>query len=220
MEVSLFDKAIDLSMIYDFKDELSIFIANNKSNNLPYHNMNHCFYVMNSCYEIVNSCSLYNKINHEDMRNLMIASLYHDYMYINNPSLPDHIKVENTISKFPNGTSFNKVVIELVRYTAYPYREGIDHKPGIGKIEEMGLILRESDISQYFTKSFIQTILYNLRKEMDPENRISITEFASGCVEFLKSINLQLIDNSIKDHYIFLLEKFIDLYEYGKKIKL
>lgn len=194
--MNLFTYSFALSVAHDIEDEFRYFIENNTSNNLPYHNLYHSLCVMNEVGRMIDITDYFD-LTSEEERDLLIASLYHDYHYTIGP-IPDNLKVDMTVIKLPIGTSFNDRVRKLIKYTAYPYSKDIILNENISKIDYMGLILREADLCQCLKDNSIQQCIFGLKDEMDPNNKITYYEFIDEYIKFIEGIKYQIVNREGK----------------------
>lgn len=194
--MNVFTSSLALSIGHEIEDEFNYFIANNPSNNLPYHNLYHSLSVMSEVGRMI-TVTDYFDLTSEEERDLLLSSLYHDYHYTMG-SIPDNLKVDITILSLPDRTSFNDRVRELIKYTSYPYSKDIILDENISKIDYMRLILREADLCQCLKDNSIQQCIFGLKKEMDPDNRITYYEFISKYIEFIESIRYQIVNRESK----------------------
>ncbi len=127
-----------------------------------YHNFRHMLHVTFLCY---NACLFYvNELTKREMRNLLIAALFHDY---NHPGRTgdDDLNIEIATrglkkAVLPEDEEHLQGVCEIIRPTQYPY---------IVEAAELSLlqgILRDADVAQAFNPAWIQPVVFGLGEEM------------------------------------------------------
>lgn len=190
--MNIFTRSTVISTLYEFEDEFNYFCANNPSNSLPYHNLYHSLCVMCEVDRIVSSYKKF-QITYNQRRNLLIASLYHDYNYTIG-QIPDRDKVNKTIQSLPDKFKFDSEVSEIIRYTIYPYEKDLYLSDDISIVDYMGLILREADLCQCLHDNSIHQCIYGLKEEMDPYNNMTYLDFIDRYIKFIEGINYQILD--------------------------
>lgn len=141
-------------LVYYFK-----LVLKAPNSNLPYHNVRHMLHVMWEAHD----GALYEKLNKQDTRNLLIAALFHDYDHSGRKG-DDSINIQNAISNLKKYIHVDDVknideITKYIRCTQYPYTEE--------EFDNKYLILRDADQSQTFSPTWIQSILYGLGSELD-----------------------------------------------------
>lgn len=139
-------------------------ILKNKGAYNPYHNIFHLLDVFTKCMEI---SLLYNELNENDILELGIAALFHDFNH-SGGKLKDFENIELSISGFndfyiKNEKEFKKLnknnIEELIKITEYP------HKRNPNNLKEM--IIIDSDMIQCYNKNwFLNIITGFLMKEV------------------------------------------------------
>ncbi len=133
--------------------------AQNLSN--PYHNFRHMFHVLWLCYQ---ACLFYgNKLNRREMRNLLIAAIFHDF---NHSGLmgDDDLNIERSVrglEKYilPEDRDCLEDISPLIRMTEFPYTVPSESLPLSGQI------LRDADVSQALDSAWIQQVVFGLAAE-------------------------------------------------------
>lgn len=135
----------------------------NNAQNLrhPYHNFRHMFHVVWLCYS---ACRFYrNALNKRQMRNLLIAAMFHDFDHsgiLGNDDLNIARAVRGFVNyALPEDQKFEKEIIFLIEATEYPHRISSE------KLPLSGLILRDADLAQALSSSWIQQIIFGLAEE-------------------------------------------------------
>jgi hypothetical protein len=160
-------------------------VKHNKSNNAPYHHLNHMLRVMGYCEE---GCK-YHKIEGKPRVNLLVAALFHDF----NHSQGEHddewnIKeakkgVRDWYSNNPlNQTNINlKKVLEIIDATQYPY---------IIESDDLTLeqsIIRDADLMISQDSDWMGNMIVGLSQEMGVDDFMKMTD---GQHRFHKSIKM------------------------------
>lgn len=162
-------------------------IKNNKSNYLPYHNINHLLTVLKYSDIIAHGEELY----FDKRLTLHLAALFHDVNHSGGKSL-DSVNIANSIlafSKFcesmEEGMEINDdlqmEVIQLIDATQFPYT-----KPE-SQLTRKQLILRDADMMQAFEYNWINQITMGLAAE----GNMTIEEFIPKQRLFLESIQFR-----------------------------
>lgn len=151
----------------------------NPSNHLPYHSIDHLWFVYNSCREIISTFQ--NNVEIKE-RELLIAALFHDYDH-SGGKLKDSENIVNAILGVQLFHQANPVFdLEYVKYlitcTEFPY---------VISDEELSLeakILRDADLSYVFDDISIVKLYTGLRKEFNQ----NLFEFLNNQYNFLSSL--------------------------------
>ncbi len=146
----------------DLKSYFEIFLSAKNLYN-PYHNFRHIIHVVWLCY---NACIYYREIlTGREMRNLLIAAIFHDYNHRGRTS-DDDLNIELAIRALKKhileqDRRFFDEIVELMRATKFPYDT---------KSRDLSLsaqILRDADSSQGLSPVWVQQIVFGLSAEMD-----------------------------------------------------
>jgi hypothetical protein len=133
-----------------------------KSSNIynPYHNFRHMLHVLWLCHQ---ACRYYrNRLTPRQMRNLLIAALFHDFDHPGHPHPsegdPDRINIPIAIAGLrryvmPADRSFLPQIEALIEATHYPYKIGSD------KLDLLGQIIRDADLAQALSPAWIQQVV-------------------------------------------------------------
>lgn len=166
-----------LDIIKEFKldNYLKIILNQNKANNLSYHNFYHSLCVMKNCYEIYNSF----EIKHEKYTRLLcIASLFHDFNH-SGGKLKDNENIQIAIESFilvsQESEEDNKIIIDTIRATEYPY---VIENDDLSLLQE---IIRDADLLQICEDNWLQQIILGLTNELN----LSLETLLSGEKIFL-----------------------------------
>jgi len=139
-----------------------------RSRNLhnPYHNLRHMLHVLWLCYK---ACRYYqNELTPRQMRNLLIAALFHDFDHPGHPHPgeddPDRINIPIAIAGLrryimPTDRPFLPEIEALIEVTHYP------HKVASDKLDLQGRIIRDADLAQALSPAWIQQVVIGLAQE-------------------------------------------------------
>lgn len=135
----------------------------NKAQNLrnPYHNFRHLCHVMWLSYK---ACEFYrDTLNPREMRNLLIASLFHDFDHTGK-SGPDSVNIGRAIAGLvenllPEDEEGFLEITRIIKATEYPYSITLD------KLNLPCQIIRDADLSQALTVAWIQQVIFGLSEE-------------------------------------------------------
>jgi len=181
MKIHKFNEHIDPILGNDLYNTIFQYVTNtNPSSDAPYHNNEHMLTVANFSYKISNSIGL------EDIDNLIVAALFHDYNHSMGKE-KDDINVQRAIEAFSNyydsnltSTSIDKNrVIDIIRITEYPYK--VDNS----ELDTEQKIIRDADLLQGSVDNWYDYIIVGLSKEMN----IPIKDIAKGNLAFRGGIN-------------------------------
>jgi len=153
------EKLYEGNLVYYFK------VAFNCAKNLqhPYHNFRHIFHVMWLCYS---ACQYYrNILTPRQMRNLLIAAIFHDFDHSGKPG-HDELNIAEAIKALekhiaPEDRAHLADISYLIRMTEFPYKISSDG------LELRALIIRDADLSQAFSVAWIQQIVFGLASEWE-----------------------------------------------------
>lgn len=127
----------------------------------PYHNFRHIFHVVWLCYQ---ACIFYvEMLTPREMRNLLIASLFHDFDHSGMMG-NDDLNIERAIREFKKyviqkDREYIEEIISLIQATEYPYKT-----PSEGLVL-CGQIIRDADMSQALSEAWIQQVIFGLASE-------------------------------------------------------
>ena len=144
-------------LIYYFK---TVFHRAQNLNN-PYHNFRHVFHVLWLCHE---ACMYYHEsLNPRDMRNLLIAAMFHDF---DHPGImgDDDLNIERAVRGLarhihPKDHLHLDDIVKLIRATEWPYKTASE------TLALSAQIIRDADLSQCFSVAWIQQTLFGLASE-------------------------------------------------------
>lgn len=142
-------------------DALSFIIENGSSIYSPYHNLNHNLAITIFSYYMGKS----EKLNSDEMKELLIASIFHDYNHTAGES-KDDTNIENAkkgLKKFITESNIKvdlEKVNKIIDATEFPYK--IDEK----NLNIQQKIIRDADMAQVFESSRLQNNFLGLAKEM------------------------------------------------------
>lgn len=155
--------------------------AQNLSN--PYHNFRHVSHTLWLCYQ---ACVFYkDTLSKRDMRNLLIASLFHDFDH-RGMATNDKINIEKAVTGLkthiaPEDEKQLGEIEQLIRSTEYP------HLVSSESLNLQGKILRDADLSQAFSVAWVQQVIFGFAKEWD-KTPIEVFKLQEG---FLNTIKFQ-----------------------------
>ena len=150
-----------------------------------YHGFRHMFHVVWLCYC---ACAFYqrpgfNQLNRRQMRNLLIAAMFHDF---NHPGMmgDDDLNIERAIrglQKYilPEDAPFLAEIVLIIRATQYPYVVPSE------ELELSALIIRDADMAQALGQAWIQQVVIGLAAEWAKEP-IEVLKMQPG---FLKGLD-------------------------------
>jgi HD superfamily phosphodiesterase len=156
---------------------LKIILKENKSNNLPYHNLYHTLCVVDNVHAI----STNEELSSKEIRLVMLAALFHDFNH-SGGKLSDSENVKNAIEAFKTfsveSEKDNNFVVEIIKATEYPY---------VIKDDELSLyqkIIRDADLMQTFEKNYLQQNVIGLMEELKVD---SLDKMLEGSLNFWKN---------------------------------
>jgi len=164
-------------------------IKNNKSNYLPYHNINHLLTVLKYCDIIAHGEELY----FDQRQSLHLAALFHDVDHAGNKSTLDSVNIANAIIAFSKFCETMKEegmdisidsqseIVGLIDVTQFPY---IHPESQLNKEQ---LILRDADMMQAFEYNWINQITMGLAAE----GNLTIEQFIPKQRLFLEGIQFR-----------------------------
>jgi HD domain len=139
-----------------------------QSSNLynPYHNLRHMLHVLWLCHK---ACRYYrSELTPRRMRNLLIAALFHDFDHPGHPHPgeddPDRINIPIAIAGLRRyvmltDRPFLPEIEVLIEATHYPYKIAGD------KLDLSGRIIRDADLAQALSPTWIQQVIIGLAQE-------------------------------------------------------
>jgi len=156
------------------------FLLTASSNNNPYHNLVHSCYVLEKTYE----AALYSGLFSRNVRNLLIAAMFHDYGHSGKIGHEDK-EIEKALYFLreiilPEDKSYTESIASLILATKYPYQEDED-------LNEAALILRDADLSQILDNNWFELCVIGLSQEMG----LGLKEMLKENIRFLKDLKFQ-----------------------------
>ena len=187
-KLEMLDNVRELCSNLSISDQLEFVLANNPSNDLPYHNLTHTLSTVLCCYE----AGTYYNLPLVSLRPLCVAALFHDFDHTGGV-LPDseNIKLaiagfsqQNCLNSFPWYTEFATQVPRFISVTEYPYV-----LPPIC-LEER--IIRDCDLLSVIYDDWYERIVINLGKEMSVKYGREVPEYemVKGQIEFLGKVTM------------------------------
>jgi hypothetical protein len=132
----------------------------------PYHNLRHTLHVLWLCQK---ECRYYQKkLTRRQMRNLLIAALFHDFDHPGHPypgeQDPDRINIRIAIAGLRRHIEADDraslpEIEALIEATHYPYKTAGE------ELDLLGKILRDADLAQVFSQVWIQQVVIGLAGE-------------------------------------------------------
>ena len=143
----------------------------------PYHGIRHMLHVTYMCYE---ACCEMREVLSGDVRNLLIAALFHDFGHTGKTG-NDSEQIILAVQGFekhclPEDIPYKDTIIKIIQSTEYPHKN-----PPQDIIEQ---IIRDADISQTLSDVWIEHTLYDLSRELG----ITPRKMLEQQLEFLPSI--------------------------------
>lgn len=163
-------------------------IKNNKSNNLPYHGIDHLFEVYNNCKTLIDFSEMDQFILNEDSEEvnyeteLLIAALFHDYNH-SGGKLKDIENIEIAIKGCKEfldtiDHDLNIDVIEsVIKATEYP-------SPIKGDLTIEQKIIQDADMCYLLNDIAIVKLYYGLREEFGVE----LDKFLENQLAFFETV--------------------------------
>lgn len=170
---------LDIIKELDLGDYLNILLTENKSNQAPYHNINHLLCVTKFCY-------LFGKeenVSKKELKVLVVAGMFHDFNHSEGKKSDDKniIEAKKCVSKYVSDDVSDINI--LIDATQYPYV--IED----GDLSLSQKIIRDADMMQTFEDNFIHQVVFGLSKEIgkdsiefltDQKKFISVLKFYTG----------------------------------------
>jgi hypothetical protein len=163
--------------------------------NNPYHNFRHLFHMLWLCY---NACQSYADIlSPREMRNLLIAALFHDFDHSGKQG-NDDLNIEIAIRGLkkhlhPDDKDYFEAICDIIRPTQYPYTSASETLPLLAQI------LRDADASQAFSTAWIQQVVFGLAKEwgMSPRQVLEMQGPFLSSLSFSTSWARNMFDSKV-----------------------
>lgn len=173
----------NVELLYDGNLKYYLQIVFNKARNInyPYHNFRHISHVTLLCYQ---ACVFYKEtLSARQMRNLLIASLFHDFDHSGMLG-DDDLNIEKSIRGLtkhilPEDKEYFGEIKKIIQATQYPYQTSSED---LGLMEQ---IIRDADLSQAFSVAWIQQVVFGLATEWS-KRPIEVLESQTP---FLRSLN-------------------------------
>ena len=145
----------------DLRKYFSIVFMNAQNLHNPYHNFRHMLHVTWLCYL---ACIYYmDKLSPREMRNLLIAALFHDFDHSGMMG-NDDLNIARAIrgmEKYllPEDHPFANKIAEIMRATEFP------HKTSSQMLPLLQQIIRDADMAQSMSVAWIQHVIFGLALE-------------------------------------------------------
>ena len=151
-----------------------IFEAPNVNN--PYHNFRHMMHVMWECFD----ATRFYKLDKRESRTLLISAMFHDFGHKGTIS-NDKQNIETSlraVSKYllEEDKDLLYDIKELISATEFPYTNQ--------ELSQNAQILRDADMSQIFSDSWLQQVIFGLALE----SQITPTDLLKQQLEFIPNI--------------------------------
>lgn len=166
---------------YDnLKSALKYIILNNKSNDAPYHNINHLLTVTKNCYYALKYMDM---LDDDKVEELLMAALFHDFNHSMGKE-KDDVNVGVAKTEMRNFILNQRIKLdvdfmdEIIDATQYPYV--IDAKD----LNVYQSIIRDCDLCQIYEYDWLKQNIFGLSKEMN----IKVVDLLSGQRKFLEGI--------------------------------
>jgi len=130
----------------------------------PYHNLRHMLHVAWLCYQAVQFYIERGRpLNRRDVRNLLIAALFHDFDHAGQFG-DDDLNIERAIRGLrkniqPEDVEALPDIEAIIKATEYP------HKAPSDQLDLCAQILRDADVSQALSVAWIQQVIIGLATE-------------------------------------------------------
>lgn len=196
----------DVISKYNLEPYFKYLLLNNNANTAPYHNLFHTMCVFKSCYNIALD---YEKLPFNEIRELLIASLFHDINHTHTKNLDSvniSIAKQTYLSISTDDEETEKKILLLIDSTQYPYLE-------YESLSKQQQIIRDADMLQVLEDNYIQQILYGY---LMTELSMSIQEAIDAQLIFMK--NVQFRTSIAKELAEQLLPERIRMIEYLKTL--
>ena len=181
------------NVIYEnknFSNAFKYIFFNNKSNNAPYHHLNHMVMVSKWAYIIyLSDLQKRDELKREGVfENLIISCLFHDMNHSMGEE-NDEYNVKQSIESFkkwyseyePKGID-KDIVIQTIKATQYPY---------VIKDEDLNYlqcIIRDADLLVSHDTDWLNNIIFGLKKEMGVDE---MEKMIDGNISFHSNINMR-----------------------------
>lgn len=161
------DQLLQIIKEYHLDFHFAVLLQKNRSNDSPYHNLNHSLCVMHNCYRLAKS----ENLNEDETKELIIASIYHDFGHSLGKDV-DAVNIERAKKYYllysRDSQSVKHKVCMLIETTQYPYIV----------TENLSLqqkIIRDADSMQLFEDNYLQqTIVGFLMGELNMNLKTAI----------------------------------------------
>ncbi|MEK7464174.1 MAG: hypothetical protein AAB617_00120 [Patescibacteria group bacterium] len=147
----------------------------------PYHNFRYVCHVMWLCYQ---ACIYYiDKLTPRQMRNLLIAGLFHDFNHTGEGGL-DSVNIARALEGLrehlaPEDVDHFEDIAAIIRWTEFPYKTPSE------EIGLLGQIVRDADRSQAMSTAWIQQVIIGLSEEWH-RSRFEVLKMQEGFHASLK----------------------------------
>ena len=175
---------------YNIEYYFYVLLTQNTGINNPYHNNFHTITVLVNSYKI----SKLEGLSKEQTRPILIAAIFHDFNHSGGVK-EDSENINVAISAFKNyskeSNEDNKLIIEIISATQYPY---------VSKIEDLTIeqkIICDADLTQFYADNYLQQIIYGLlmsEQKMDLKKALDVQQHFLDRVQPLTKYGNQLYD--------------------------
>ncbi len=146
------DKILEIIKEYHLDFHFAVLLQKNRSNDSPYHNINHTLCVMNNCHLLAKD----ENLNKDEITELLIASIYHDFGHSLGKDV-DAVNIERAKKYYllysRDSQSTKHKVCMLIETTQYPYIV----------TENLSLqqkIIRDADSMQFLEENYLQQTIF------------------------------------------------------------
>lgn len=155
------------------EEHLGNLLRDNRSNNAPYHNLNHTLCVIKNVYYLANQENCTKK----ETKNLVLAAIYHDFNHSQGEKKDDE-NIKEAIKSLKKYVEDTEEIEELIKATQYPYI--IEDKD----LSNLQKIIRDADLMQTLEDDFIQQVIIGLSTEL----KMSVKDFLPIQMKFLDNL--------------------------------
>jgi hypothetical protein len=170
-------EAIEVIDKFDYLQKAFKYIVlNSKSNDNPYHDLNHLLTVMKYCYQ----GAVVENVNGKALKELLIAAIFHDANHSGGKKTDEENieEAKRVMKKFVESENIDvniESMNEILDATQYPY---------VIEPEDLNLsqaIIRDADIMQIYQYNWIQQNIYGLAQELN----MSFVDFLKSQKKFM-----------------------------------
>lgn len=181
---------------------LKYIINNSKSNNAPYHNINHMLTVTRNVYDALDYLFM---LEDERCEELLLAALFHDYNHSMGKEKDDYnvTEAKKGLRDFLESENLEmdiEFMESILDATEYPYK--ISHH----QLNFYQKLIRDCDLCQVFEYDWLKQCVFGLSLEMG----FTFKELLAGQKKFLQSITF-LTDYGLHMEELYFKKAIIEL---------